>query len=211
MELHDIVMRKFKNYKNLNHYAQTQQEEHNFSKSSIHALSQNSQVNPASISGDDLEGQVRWRESRWKLRCNAWWAVSPCSVHGVGERSSVQLHVEQLRDRAEVIPAIHLLRAHPPQGRAGATWEMALLGTGGTSFPVYPEEAPQLEAAKDFSLPWLFDGREKVPGSWLLTGSCVTSLSLLRGKEGKITSHRTITGTDTFVKSRNTEILQNTV
>lgn len=58
-------------------------------------------------------------------------------------------HAEQLKDRAEIIPAI----PYPPQGWAIATWEMALLGRGGTLFPVYPEEAPQLEAAKDSSLP----------------------------------------------------------
>lgn len=49
---------------------------------------------------------------------------------------------------------------YPPQGRAVATWEMALLGRGGTVFPVYPEEAPQLEAAKDSSLSWLFDAKD---------------------------------------------------
>lgn len=44
-----------------------------------------------------------------------------------------------------------------------------------------------------------------VSGSWLLTGSCATSLSLLRGKEEKMTSHWTITDTNTFGKSRNTQ------
>lgn len=46
---------------------------------------------------------------------------------------------------------------YPPQGRAVAVWEMALLGI---LFPVYPEEAPQLETAKVSSLPWLFDAKD---------------------------------------------------
>lgn len=55
-----ICDKEFHNfYKNLNRYAQTQQEEHVFSESSINALSRNSQVNPASISGEHLAGKVR--------------------------------------------------------------------------------------------------------------------------------------------------------
>lgn len=72
----------------------------------------------------------------------------------------MQLHVEQLKDRAGVIPETVSSVPHPPQGWAVATWEMALLGRGGTLFPVDPEEAPHLEAAKDSSLPWLFDAKE---------------------------------------------------
>lgn len=44
-----------------------------------------------------------------------------------------------------------------------------------------------------------------ISGSWLPTRSCVTNPSLLRGKELKITSHRTIMDTNNFVKSRNTQ------
>lgn len=41
-----------------------------------------------------------------------------------------------------------------------------------------------------------------VSGSWLLTESCVTNLSLLRGKEQKMTSHQTITDTNTFCQKQ---------
>lgn len=56
-------------------------------------------------------------------------------------------------------------------------------------------------------LPYLGYLMQKImaSGSWLLTGSCGTNLSLLRGKEVKMTSHQTITDTSTFVKSRNTQ------
>jgi len=46
---------------------------------------------------------------------------------------------------------------YPSQGSAIATSEMTLPGRGTALFPVYPDEAPQLEAAKDSPLPWLFD------------------------------------------------------
>lgn len=95
---------------------------------------------------------------------------------------------------------------HPPQGAAIATREMTLPGRGTALFPAYPDETPQLEAAKDSSLPWLFDAkRERCQAAGHVTGSRVTNLSPLRGKEEKMISHQTITDTNTFVKSRNTQ------
>lgn len=53
------------------------------------------------------------------------------------------------------------LRLTHPKGPATVTCEMTLQGRGTALVPVPPDEAPQLEAAKeDSSLPWLFGAKE---------------------------------------------------
>lgn len=126
------------------------------------------------------------------------------------EDVSLQLHAELSKDRAEVVPAITLLLTHPKAG---------LLQPGERLCWAEVEHYFQCIQRKHLSLelqgiiPYLGYLMQKimVSGSWLLTGSCVTSLSLLRGKE-KMTSHQTATDTNTFCqKQEHTEILQNTV
>lgn len=136
--------------------------------------------------------------------------VCSFSVHCVQcrrEGVSVQLHAEQLKDRVEVIPAISLLHALPTprpgycnlgNGSAGQRWMEHY-------FQCIQRKHLSLKLQR--ILPYLGYLMQKimVSGSWLLTGSCGTNLSLLRGKEEKMTSHRTITDTNTFVKGRNTQ------
>lgn len=92
-----------------------------------------------------------------------------------------------------------------PQGLAIATCEMTLPSRVTALFPVYPDEAPQLEAAKDSSLPRLLDAKDNGIRELAAQQGVVLPTSLLRGKEEKMTSHQTITDTNTFVKSSNTQ------
>lgn len=114
----------------------------NLSTSSIHTLSQNSQVNPASISGEHLEVQMKREQVKAKVQC----LVCSFSVHcGQCRREdvSLQLHAELLKDRAEVVPAISLLHALPAprpgccnlgNDSAGQSWKIIFsVSRGSTS------------------------------------------------------------------------------
>lgn len=150
-----------------------------------------------------VKTKVRYMACSFSLHC----------VHFRGGKVSVQLHAEQFKDRAEVIPAISLLRALPtPRVGYHNLWNDSARQGHSIISSVSRWSTSVWSCKEGFFLLTLaiWCKRLQYQAAGCVTGSRVTNLSLLRGKEEKMTSRQTITDTNTFLKSRNTAILQNT-